>query len=160
MQAWNSSYLSEPCRDTWHDFDIETPYDLSITQRADIEITKEWLKLTQWQIKLKHAITAPNGSPLSLEYPIAIAEKMLNAASSIPQDAFEVHGVGICEKIYDVAVILTDLSSGNRDLNLQVSKQPIYQLSNLLIVLTQLREGKSAYVLKLINKIMSTLKGQ
>lgn len=71
--------------------------DVSETQKADVLITQQWLRLMVWQTALKLGLissTSMNPS-YSYAYPIQIASSLQEVLKTLPSTAIEVHGLGI-----------------------------------------------------------------
>lgn len=74
-------------------------------QKADLLITQQWLRLIVWQSSFRQTLlswTAPHES-MHFAFPLAIARSTANVLQSLPSSAVEVHGMGIFEKIFEIA---------------------------------------------------------
>lgn len=74
-------------------------------QKADLLITQQWLRLIVWQSSFRQTLlswTAPHES-MHFAFPLAIARSTANVLQSLPPSAVEVHGMGIFEKIFEIA---------------------------------------------------------
>ncbi|OZJ04149.1 hypothetical protein BZG36_03125 [Bifiguratus adelaidae] len=74
-------------------------------QRADVEVTRQWLLNRLWYICLSHGLIAmatPFPS-LRADYPIKLAHDTLNICDGLTLPSMEAHGIGFCEKLYDIA---------------------------------------------------------
>ncbi|KKP03050.1 hypothetical protein THAR02_04819 [Trichoderma harzianum] len=77
-----------------------------VTQHADIIITQKWLQNRLWYLCLAHNLLKPNSKhfELQFDYAIRIAESTLTLCQKLPVSFMEAHGVGLIEKLYDIAV--------------------------------------------------------
>ncbi|KAK0552217.1 hypothetical protein OC845_001834 [Tilletia horrida] len=107
-------------------------------QLADHRITAQWLLNRLWNLCLTHGhidLSPPTPAnatdvppPFRLDAALRIARKMLTICHELDQPAMEAHGIGLMEKLYDVAMTLVLLcrdypalakSIGLVDLNLK-----------------------------------------
>jgi hypothetical protein len=74
-------------------------------QKADVLITHQWLRLIFWQMSMRQGLISYNASDpiFSSVYPIVIATELCQAIQGISHDAILVHGLGIFEKLFEVA---------------------------------------------------------
>ena len=79
-------------------------------QKADVLVTHQWLRLIFWQASMRQGLISFNASDpiFSSGYPVAIAKDLCNAIADISHDAILVHGLGIFEKLFEVAYTLMD----------------------------------------------------
>jgi hypothetical protein len=85
--------------------------DLTNTQKADILVTQQWLRLIVWQSSMRQGLLSSNASDPSMtfKYPLQIARSLLEVISSLPTTSIEVHGMGIFEKIFEVGCSMVDV---------------------------------------------------
>ncbi|PWY71528.1 C6 transcription factor [Aspergillus sclerotioniger CBS 115572] len=76
------------------------------TQCADVFITKKWLQNRIWVLCSTHGLLRPASErhELSLNYAISIAKETLDICRSLRLSSMEAHGIGLVEKLYDIAV--------------------------------------------------------
>lgn len=74
-------------------------------QLADVLVTRQWLLNRLWYICLSHGLIDPKAAHIALrpDFPIHIARDMLNICSKLSICSMEAHGLGLCEKLYDIA---------------------------------------------------------
>jgi Fungal specific transcription factor domain len=79
-------------------------------QRADVQITQQWLRLIFWQASMRQGIiSSESANPaFTYTYPILIAKALCEQMSSMSVNAVAVHGLGIFEKVFEVAYTLMD----------------------------------------------------
>ena len=83
---------------------------LTDVQRADIFITHHWLRLIFWQASMRQGLVTYDATdPIFFyNYPITIAKDICTAMNQLTIEAIMVHGLGIFEKIFEVAYTLMD----------------------------------------------------
>lgn len=121
-------------------------------QRADVLITHQWLRLIFWQASMRQGLISYNASDtiFSSAYPITIAKDLCNAISDLSHSAILVHGLGIFEKLFEVAYTLMDaLTIANT--NWSDSRELRY----LFDVLGASPNSQSTYIKMLSTKIES-----
>ncbi|KAH7035924.1 uncharacterized protein B0I36DRAFT_347635 [Microdochium trichocladiopsis] len=99
---------------------------LEATQKANLFITQAWLLIIIWQLRLRLGqLIAPNatmhdtgtantlGARPSMSrtygYPLHIARSLTLSVQDLPLDSIKVHGVGITEKVFDVACAVANV---------------------------------------------------
>ncbi|KIX05867.1 uncharacterized protein Z518_03840 [Rhinocladiella mackenziei CBS 650.93] len=121
-------------------------------QKADVLITHQWLRLIFWQASMRQGLVSYSSSDpiFSSWYPIDIAKNLCTAMTEISYDAILVHGLGIFEKLFEVAYTLMDaLTIAN--LNWSDSRELRY----LFDVLSASPNSQNTYVRMLQTKIES-----
>ena len=80
-------------------------------QQADLLVTRQWLKTMVWQLCVARSFlsSATTHECMSFDYPIAISRDIAAISHLLPAKAFEAHGVGILEKVFDVGCSLADV---------------------------------------------------
>ena len=89
------------------------PPELKTTesQFADVKVTQHWLRIMVWQLSITNGYLSSNSRDTSMtfKFPIEVARDLLNDISNISLLSMEVHGVGLIEKLFDIACTLTDV---------------------------------------------------
>ncbi|KAL2821461.1 hypothetical protein BDW59DRAFT_150121 [Aspergillus cavernicola] len=124
---------------------------LSETQCADILLTQKWVQDRLWNLCFGHGLLQlqPEHPGLSFRYASDNAERALKLCRLLRISAIEAHGVGIIEKIYNIATsaILTAHNTGTDESDIRMAKSPIQVLANNYLKLMQtLRGGNHPYV--------------
>ncbi|POS83690.1 hypothetical protein EPUL_005675 [Erysiphe pulchra] len=92
---------------------IHNPISMALisTQKADILVTQQWLRLIVWQSSMRQGLLSSVSADESMtfHYPFMIAHSLLGAISSLPITAVDVHGMGIFEKIFEIANTMLDV---------------------------------------------------
>ena len=83
---------------------------LTDVQKADILITHHWLRLIFWQASMRQGLVSSDATdPIFFyDYPIVIAKDLCMVMNDLSFEAISVHGLGIFEKIFEVAYTLMD----------------------------------------------------
>lgn len=131
---------------------------VSDTQKADILITQQWLRLVFWQVALKSGlISSTTTDPaFSYEYPVEIASTLSGIVKGLPPAAIQMHGLGIFEKQFEIAYSLLDavtLSGAEQTSNRYET------LRYLLLSLSASPNSRQIFVRTLQNKIGAGLEG-
>ncbi|KAH8691542.1 hypothetical protein BGW36DRAFT_363872 [Talaromyces proteolyticus] len=84
------------------------------TQEVDILISRQWLHHRMWQLCLKHEYLTQNDEmpEFRLDYIATIAQKLLRVCRTSSLSSMEVHGVGLVEKVHNVAMSLVRFATG------------------------------------------------
>ena len=129
------------------------------TQAADIVTSQQWLRTMVWQLSITNGYlssTSPNSS-MTFQYPIEIAKALMADVSLLPQQALEVHGIGLIEKLFDVACTVTDvIAYVPLDSNI-LEVGPSEYLNHFLRLISNLRGGGSRFLPLLLAKIYENL---
>lgn len=120
------------------------------TQQADLLVTRQWLKMIAWQLCLKKGMlssNAINGS-MSFHYPVDIAREVILISRLLPLEAFQVNGVGILEKIFDIGCTLADVLLVHQDVSQlsTIEVGPKDYLMDLVRILSMDIRGHSKYL--------------
>ncbi|KAK9455951.1 hypothetical protein V1511DRAFT_458648 [Dipodascopsis uninucleata] len=149
--------------DAYNAEDVET---FSEIQRADLSISQQWLHNRLWQLCLSHNLFSDYTSEdreLSLSYVFDIARDTIDLCKSLSMKSLEVHGIGLTEKLYDIAssVIrlltyypwLEDLRKKNE--KTELSDREI--LHQYVAIMATWRGGQHPYLMPLLQD-MTTLR--
>lgn len=87
--------------------------DHTMVQQADLLVSRQWLKVIVWKLCVSKTLlsVADSEDSMSLLYPATIARDVVRELRLVPTQAFEANGIGILEKVFDVACSLADLLS-------------------------------------------------
>jgi len=135
-------------------------------QRADICVTRQWLRVVLWRLTMAHGIISSMAanSAASQTFPVQIAREFLGVISQLPNSALEAHGLCMELKIYEIAssvadsiaydVAISRMSSGDS------ADRPRDILTQLQRILSSCRGGNKRLVAMLCNKIAEAQTGQ
>lgn len=140
------------------------PKVLNITevQEADILISQQWLRTILWQLSTSRMLLSSNSpnAALRFSFPIQISQDLLSVTNRISKEALEVHGIGVCEKLFEVASTLVDVMICDPSLqDPEVSRRANQNLYELLRLLGTLRKGTSPWHKIILEKVRSSLPG-
>ncbi|KAF4553992.1 Fungal specific transcription factor domain-containing protein 45 [Elsinoe fawcettii] len=131
------------------------------TQAVDLRVSQQWLKTMIWQLSISQGYLSSQAQDQSMtfNFPLELSRDLVASASSFSQMAMEVHGIGLIEKLFDVACTLTDVMSCVPEHQLQPSFEfgPRDYLHQLVSLVSNLRGGRQRYLPLLVSKIHETL---
>ncbi|KAG7290022.1 hypothetical protein NEMBOFW57_000014 [Staphylotrichum longicolle] len=84
------------------------------TQLANLRVTQLWLLVILWQLRLRLGLLVEeSGMPdhLTFHYPVEIGQQLAGVLQAMSLESIRIHGVGINEKIFDVACAMADVLS-------------------------------------------------
>lgn len=134
--------------------------EISEVQEADILISQQWLRTILWQLSTSRMLLSSSASneALRFSFPIQISQDLLKITNRMSAETLEVHGIGICEKVFEVASTLVDVMICDPALQSQEVKQKAStNLFELLTLLNTLRDGTSPWYALIREKIRSSL---
>ncbi|KAJ9604700.1 hypothetical protein H2200_010814 [Cladophialophora chaetospira] len=165
MALWNK--VTTQCSATWlsnlqQRLKDALPTELKTTesQIADVQITMHWLRVMVWQLSITNGYLSSSSQDhaMTFRYPIEVAKDLVQDISKLSLDAMEVHGIGLIEKLFDIACTVTDVIAC---VPLEASKpdnDTSYGILNdLLNLISRLRGGASRYLPLLLTKVSETL---
>ncbi|KAL2424451.1 hypothetical protein ABEF95_010534 [Exophiala dermatitidis] len=166
MALWNKAKTR--CTAAWfselqQQLSDALPVELETTenQAADIKITYHWLRMMVWQLSIANGCVSSSSPDASLTFlfPIQVARDIVRDVQTMTLDAMEVHGIGLIEKLFDVACTLTDvISCVPVPLEPEATDgTPLNLLSHFLTLISRLRGGASRYLPLLLAKVSETL---
>ncbi|KAL7266087.1 hypothetical protein RUND412_011381 [Rhizina undulata] len=136
--------------------------DIIPIQKADILVSQQWLHLIVWQLSVaKGCLSSGEGKEeaLRFQFPIKLARSVVAITSRVSLEALEAHGIGMQEKLFDIACSLSDVikfvptsapassfTIGPRD-----------YLQEFVSLLSSLRCGQSRYLQALVTKTQDIL---
>lgn len=129
------------------------------TQAADIFTSQQWLRTMVWQLSITNGYlsSTSTNSSMTFKYPLEIAKDLMADVSVLPRKALEVHGIGLIEKLFDVACTVTDvIACVPLDSNV-FDVGPSEYLNQFLSLISNLRGGGSRYLPLLLAKVSENL---
>ncbi|KAI1615866.1 hypothetical protein EDD37DRAFT_571110 [Exophiala viscosa] len=166
MGLWNKAKLS--CSVAWltqlqQQLTAALPADLKTTesQAADIRITLHWLRIMVWQLSITNGFLSSTSyhRSMTFKYPIEVSKDLAEDIKVLSMASMELHGVGLIEKLFDIACTLTDvIACVPLTPNAESSEEaPIEYLNAFLSLISRLRGGSSRYLPLLLAKVSETL---
>ncbi|KAF1815520.1 hypothetical protein P152DRAFT_371606, partial [Eremomyces bilateralis CBS 781.70] len=85
--------------------------DTTEIQAVDLRVSQLWLRTMVWQLAVSHGFVSSvaSDSTLQFRYPIEISRELTEATTEFSRHAIETHGIGLVEKLFDIACTLTDI---------------------------------------------------
>lgn len=85
--------------------------NLSMMQRADLTITREWLRTLVWRLAMGQTLLSSRSSKecLSLLFPVRLSQTLRHQVSSISRQDIEVHGSSITQKLFEITDTIADV---------------------------------------------------
>jgi hypothetical protein len=115
--AWIESKHQE--LDEQDESDLHQLAALSSMQRADLVITRQWLRTLVWRMAMSKTLLSSKSSKgcLSLLFPVRLSQQLRLQVTSISREAIEIHGSGIVQKLFEItdtiADVLINIPAGN-----------------------------------------------
>ncbi|OAQ59699.1 Zn(2)-C6 fungal-type DNA-binding domain-containing protein [Pochonia chlamydosporia 170] len=120
-------------------------------QKANLRITKLWLRIVIWQLRLRlgYLTEAARQRNLTYQYPLDVARELVLSTRDLPIHAIKVHGVGLTEKLFDIASAVVDVMAGipqaPRQRHTEVEGPPEDDLGYVRGLMVQLPGGQDVY---------------
>lgn len=85
--------------------------NLSMMQRADLTITREWLRTLVWRLAMGQTLLSSRSSKecLSLLFPVRLSQSLRQQLSSMSRRDIEVHGSSITQKLFEITDTIADV---------------------------------------------------
>ena len=154
-------------------FDDAAEEGLRDTQKANLRVTQLWLRIVLWQLRLRlghlssssgpGAAGPPRPASLTYRYPLEVAREAALSTRDLPLSCIRVHGVGLTEKLFDIACAVADVLARvpleREDGTPYVGGRPEDDLRYLRRMITLLPGGDAVYDDLLLKHIQLTLPG-
>jgi hypothetical protein len=85
--------------------------NLSAMQRADLTITREWLRTLVWRLAMGQTLLSSRSSKecLSLLFPIRLSQTLRHQVSNMSRQDIGVHGSSITQKLFEITDTIADV---------------------------------------------------
>ncbi|KAK4636201.1 putative sucrose utilization protein SUC1 [Fulvia fulva] len=129
------------------------------SQAVDLRTSQQWLRTMVWQLSIRHGClsSAASDNAMSFQFPIEVSRDLVSSAQQFTQPAMEIHGIGLIEKLFDVACTLTDVMSVIPHEQYTFEFGPRDYLNQLMTLISTLRGGQQRYLPLLMQKINDTM---
>jgi hypothetical protein len=130
------------------------------TQLANLRVTQLWLLVILWQLRLRLGLLVEEpGVPchLAFHYPVEVGDELVGVLRTMSLESMRVHGVGINEKIFDIACAMADVLSRVPTVKDSSGASGIENIRCLRRLIHQLPGGESTYDALLDEHISNTL---
>ncbi|UNI19672.1 hypothetical protein JDV02_005844 [Purpureocillium takamizusanense] len=131
---------------------IPTSAALQDTQKANLRITKLWLRIIIWQLRLRLGLLTETSHHrnLTYRYPVDVAKELTLSTRDLPIHTMHVHGIGLTEKLFDVASAVVDVMAqiphtSPSARGMSVEGPPEDDLAYLRALILQLPGGLTVY---------------
>lgn len=80
-------------------------------QRADLAITREWLRTLIWRLAMSKTLLSSRSSKecLSLLFPVRLSQNLRQQVNSMSREDIEVHGSSITQKLFEITDTIADV---------------------------------------------------
>ncbi|KAF5254360.1 hypothetical protein FANTH_845 [Fusarium anthophilum] len=95
-------------------------------QRADMFVTRQWMRAVLWRAALRFGIVIPSMNP------IHIAKDFLSLVSELPKAALESHGPTLEFKTFEIATAVIDAIASDHSIQIDQSGPILHQLRDIL----------------------------
>ncbi|KFY01592.1 hypothetical protein O988_02662 [Pseudogymnoascus sp. VKM F-3808] len=136
--------------------------DISDIELVNLLVTQQWLRLIVWQLSnnLGFLSSVSTHGSLNFQYPIQIAQDLTILIYRLPQQSMEIHGIGLVEKLFDVAYVLVDVIAYTPPSVAEPSITglgPKDYLTYILSLVAKLRGGEDRFLPLLLEKVSQIL---
>ncbi|KXG50390.1 uncharacterized protein PGRI_068810 [Penicillium griseofulvum] len=140
------------------------PADLGLPDilMADLRVSQQWLRIMIWQLSTTAGFlsTKPTHECMDFRYPLLIAQDLCFATWKLSKQGMETHGIGLIEKIFEVACTLIDVmtclsAAGLRSSGFKLGPQDY--LKHFFSLIHDLPGGRRRFLPLLLTKIGQTL---
>lgn len=120
-------------------------------QKANLRITQLWLRIVIWQLRLRlgQLTDVSHRRSLTYRYPLDVARELVLSTRDLATRAMAVHGVGLTEKLFDIASAVVDVMAGipqaPRQPHTGVEGPPEDDLAYIRGLVVRLPGGKDVY---------------
>ncbi|KAL1961426.1 hypothetical protein VTO42DRAFT_154 [Malbranchea cinnamomea] len=142
------------------------PADLDIpdVQMADLRVSQQWLRTMIWQLSTTLGFLSSTSTHkcMTFRYPLQIARDLAFATWKLPLESMAAHGVGLIEKLFEVACTLTDVISclpATETKSSGFELGPEDYLKHFFWLISTLRGGRRRFLPLLLTKVAQTLPG-
>ncbi|CBX91037.1 hypothetical protein LEMA_P060710.1 [Plenodomus lingam JN3] len=162
--VWNGS--TRDCSKDWllrleHDVRTVVPPVLHVSngEIANIRVTQFWLQIKLWELFPRFGFLSTESvyECLTFRYPIVIARDITVLAMKLPLSSLQLHGVGMTEKIFDIACALADVLPFVSSPVSQLELSPSDYLTQTISLVAKLPGGSNKFVPLLIAKVKELL---
>ncbi|KAJ8117998.1 hypothetical protein OPT61_g931 [Boeremia exigua] len=128
-------------------------------QAVEIRVTQQWLRAMVWQLCVCQGLVSSvsQDTSMTFKFPIQISRDLLTMTHQFSQPAMEVHGVGLIEKLFDIACCLTDVVACTSFSPDAFALGPRDYVSRFLTLIQTLRGGQTRYLPLLLAKLQEVL---
>ncbi|ORY11267.1 hypothetical protein BCR34DRAFT_452466, partial [Clohesyomyces aquaticus] len=91
--------------------DSQSFFLLNNMQRADLTITREWLRTLVWRLAMSQTLLSSRSSKecLSLLFPVRLSKQLRQQVTNMSREDIEVHGSSIVQKLFEMTDTIADV---------------------------------------------------
>ncbi|KAI9788301.1 MAG: hypothetical protein M1816_006987 [Peltula sp. TS41687] len=143
---------------------LPTHLESTESQAADLRTSQQWLRNMVWTLSITNGYLSTSSADTSMtfKFPVEIARDLVTVTGELSKQSMEVHGIGLIEKLFDVACTLTDVMACVPMGSTSLEIGPHDYLNHFLTLISTLRGGQARYLpllLTKVNDVMSTMAG-
>lgn len=162
--VWNGS--RQECSKEWLlglERDVRTalpvPLSVSSEQISNLRVSQLWLQIKLWELFPRFGFLSSESvyECLTFRYPITVARDLSVLAIKLPIGSLQIHGVGMTEKIFDIACALADVLPFVSTATSQLELGPVDFLTSTTSLLAKLPDGEAKFVPLLLAKVNELL---
>lgn len=162
--VWNGS--RQECSKEWllgleRDVRTALPVTLPVSneQIANLRVSQLWLQIKLWELFPRFGFLSSESvyECLTFRYPITLARDLSILTMKLPVGSLQIHGVGMTEKIFDIACALADVLPFVSTTTSQLELGPVDYLTGTTSLLAKLPDGESKFVPLLLAKVNELL---
>ena len=162
--VWNGS--RQECSKEWllgleRDVRTALPITLSISneQIDNLRVSQLWLQIKLWELFPRFGFLSSESvyECLTFRYPITVARDLSVLSMKLPIGSLRIHGVGMTEKIFDIACALADVLPFVSTATSQLELGPVDYLTGTTSLLAKLPDGETKFVPLLLAKVNELL---
>ncbi|KAF2271202.1 hypothetical protein CC78DRAFT_14020 [Lojkania enalia] len=133
--------------------------DCTEIQAVDLRISQLWLRTMVWQLCVSQGLVSSvtSDSAMTFKYPVEITRDLLSMIHQFSHQAVEVHGVGLIEKLFDIACCLIDVVACIPFSPNTFALGPRDYVSRFLTLFSAIRDGQTRYLPLLLAKVSEVL---
>ncbi|KAH8704475.1 hypothetical protein GQ44DRAFT_663959 [Phaeosphaeriaceae sp. PMI808] len=154
---WNG--VTQECSKEWLlqlEYEVRSALPLTLEvsdeEAANLRISQLWLQIKLWELFPRFGFLSSESvyECLTFQYPVAVARSFVNSATALSVSNLHVHGVGMTEKVFDIACALADVLPFT---SLTSDNNAVEYLTRMSSLLMQLPGGSSKFVPLLFAKV-------
>ncbi|KAF3050165.1 hypothetical protein E8E11_001407 [Didymella keratinophila] len=158
--VWNGS--SRGCSKEWlleleRDVRTALPTNLEVSNSeiANVRVSQFWLRIKLWELFPRFGFLSTESiyECLTFRYPVVVATDLTILAMKLPIASLQVHGVGMTEKVFDIACAVADVLPFITVSASQMELGPVDYLTQVVSLLAKLPGGANKFVPLLIAKV-------
>ncbi|KAL4868379.1 hypothetical protein BDV12DRAFT_197254 [Aspergillus spectabilis] len=160
----SSSTTDSTFHEILHDKFRDSPGALervSDVQRADLCVTRHWMRILTWKALSHHHMRGSHSSQLQVSpvFPLTVARDLVNVVCRLPQTALLAHGLGMQLKLHEIANSLADAVTNMAMLpeapTWDRENRPSSILARLHSILSAFRNGGNTTLVELLYQKMA-----